>query len=271
MTLIIFTDLDGTLLDHDTYSFAPALPALIDIKSRGYPLILTSSKTRVELHRLQQALQLDYPFISENGAAVHWQENGEWLRKEFSTPRQQLIDTLQELRKKNNYRFTAFMDCTNADIAELTGLPLSEAALAAQREYTEPLRWDDSPERLTSFLQQLAEHELQGIQGGRFLSIMGKFDKANAMEWLVNRYQTQPPPTVVALGDSPNDEAMLQAADIAVIIRSDRSDQLHVDQPAWVIRTTDAGPAGWQDAMTRILQRDAHDQSAAKKPHNNEV
>jgi len=31
---LIFTDLDGTLLDHETYSFGPALPALNLIKEK---------------------------------------------------------------------------------------------------------------------------------------------------------------------------------------------------------------------------------------------
>ena len=48
----IFTDLDGTLLDHDTYSWAPAAPAIERIKKLGIPLIAISSKTLAELSHL---------------------------------------------------------------------------------------------------------------------------------------------------------------------------------------------------------------------------
>lgn len=258
MRLLIFTDLDGTLLDHYSYSFAPALPSLTEIRRRGYPLILVSSKTRTELLKLREELQLEFPFICENGAAVHWQENNRWQCQAFSPPRETIDVVLQELRRTCDYCFTAFMDCTSEQIADLTDLPLEKARLASAREYTEPLLWQDSPEKLHRFLQQLRERGLQGIQGGRFLSIMGEFSKASAMKWLMQRYQSHAPTLTVALGDSPNDEAMLQTVDIAVVIQSDRSVQLEVNQPKWVIRTTQPGPAGWQDAMERILKTDLH-------------
>ena len=62
---IIFSDLDGTLLDHKTYTFDPALEALSIIKSRQIPLILSSSKTRAEIERIQSHLALKDPFIFE--------------------------------------------------------------------------------------------------------------------------------------------------------------------------------------------------------------
>jgi len=69
---IIFSDLDGTLLDHKTYTFDPALEALSIIKSRQIPLILSSSKTRAEIERIQSHLTLKDPFIFENGSGVFY-------------------------------------------------------------------------------------------------------------------------------------------------------------------------------------------------------
>lgn len=255
--LLIFSDLDGTLLDHHTYSFAAALPALAEIKARQYPLILISSKTRAELLEIHQQLQLDTPFISENGAAVHWQENGQWQRKAFSQPRAKILAALNELGLRFDYRFTGFADASIEEISAMTGLSHEKATLAADREYTEPLIWQDTPERLKNFIAQLAEYNLRATQGGRFLSIMGQFDKCTAMRWLRERYtqvdQSQPLVSV-ALGDSYNDEAMLQEADIAVVIKSSHSDQLVINKPQWIIRTNNPGPVGWQEAMATILQ-----------------
>ena len=55
---IIFSDLDGTLLDHHTYSFENAQPALDLVKKNNIPLILVSSKTRMEMCLYQK--QIDY-------------------------------------------------------------------------------------------------------------------------------------------------------------------------------------------------------------------
>ncbi len=44
--LIIFTDLDGTLLDLHTYSFEKSLPGLGLLRQKNVPLVFCSSKTR---------------------------------------------------------------------------------------------------------------------------------------------------------------------------------------------------------------------------------
>ena len=46
---VIYTDLDGTLLDHVTYTFHPALDALELIEKKKIPLIISTSKTRPEI------------------------------------------------------------------------------------------------------------------------------------------------------------------------------------------------------------------------------
>ena len=54
--MMIVSDLDGTLLDHDSYSYRAATPALAEIRRRGIPLILASSKTRLEMQVLHREL-----------------------------------------------------------------------------------------------------------------------------------------------------------------------------------------------------------------------
>ena len=67
---IIFTDMDGTLVDHDTYSYDAAKPALELIKAKNIPLIFCTSKTRAELEVYCNELDINHPFISENGGAI---------------------------------------------------------------------------------------------------------------------------------------------------------------------------------------------------------
>jgi mannosyl-3-phosphoglycerate phosphatase len=69
--LIVFSDLDGTLLDHATYSWQAAVPALEALKERGIPLILASSKTSAEIAELRAETGFaDCPAIVENGAGL---------------------------------------------------------------------------------------------------------------------------------------------------------------------------------------------------------
>lgn len=252
--LLIFTDLDGTLLDHDSYSCAPAISALDTLRRLDYPVVLVSSKTRREIEVIHRELQLNAPFISENGAAVYWQANGQWQSQVFSGPRAQLLTVLEELRRIYAYRFHGFNDWTVAQLIELTGLSPAQAKRATTREYTEPLLWEDTPQCWRTFQRQLADRGLRAVSGGRFVTVMGQFDKCSAMRWLIKNYQQQGSWLTVALGDSPNDEAMLRAADIAVVVGPAQFEQLVLEKPAAVIRTARPGPEGWAEAMQQILQ-----------------
>src|SRR5262245_16745201 len=67
--LLVFTDLDGCLLDEHTYSWERARPALEALRARGVPLLLCSSKTRSEMEALARELGLAWPYVVENGGA----------------------------------------------------------------------------------------------------------------------------------------------------------------------------------------------------------
>ena len=56
--LLVFTDLDGSLLDHHTYRWDAAADALRLLQEADIPVILASSKTRAEMLPLQSALDL---------------------------------------------------------------------------------------------------------------------------------------------------------------------------------------------------------------------
>ncbi len=73
--IIIFTDLDGTLLDAYTYAFDPTIPSLNLLKENNIPLIICSSKTRKEIEHYRKKLGNHHPFISENGGGIYIPKN----------------------------------------------------------------------------------------------------------------------------------------------------------------------------------------------------
>ena len=69
--LMVFTDLDGTLIDHDTYEFTPATEALNTLKNMSAGIVLASSKTTPEISKLREKIGItQWPAIVENGAGV---------------------------------------------------------------------------------------------------------------------------------------------------------------------------------------------------------
>ncbi|MBA54029.1 MAG: mannosyl-3-phosphoglycerate phosphatase [Pseudomonadales bacterium] len=259
--LLVFTDLDGTLLDHNSYSFQAALPALRRLKEMAIPVILNSSKTRPEMEALKQQLDNHTPFIVENGAAAIipagnlGRDSG--LVVSFSAPLDEVLDALQELRQAG-FQFRSFADMEAAEVAKVTGLPNMAAARAKQRIGTEPLLWLGSDVELEQFTRQLNQRGLQLIKGGRFYHAMGQYDKADAMQYLVKRYQSCYPDReiiTIALGDSPNDARMLECADYAVIIKGVNSDKLNITGAGEVLRSEGEGPAGWDECIQSLLNR----------------
>lgn len=258
--LLIVTDLDATLLDHQTYSYKAAMPAIEQLKDRGCPIIFNSSKTRAEQALLRAELGLEAPFIVENGSAVivpagQLGERAEQV-KVFGLAYAELVAKLNELRSQQNYQFRGFSDLDAAELAEITGLSLDRASAAKQRSAAEPLEWQDSEAAYEQFVEEVTALGLKTTQGGRFRHVMAHSDKGKALKWLTERYRAVFPQTqwtVVALGDSPNDVPMLQAADIGVLIPNPHRAPFEISGVKHLVRPAAAGPAGWAEAIAHIF------------------
>jgi mannosyl-3-phosphoglycerate phosphatase family protein len=260
--IIIVTDLDGTLLDSKTSSFEDARPALEQIKKDHIPLVLCSSKTRAELELWRDRLDNRHPFIVENGGGIFIPEGyfpftteGETrtgyrvisLGIPYARVREQFIRLRDELR----IPVSGFGDMTPAEIAVLTGISHNEAVLAKQREYGEPFVFSGAAnERL---LQAIETCGLRWTQG-RLFHLMGNHDKGRAVAILRTLFERARGPLVIAgLGDSLNDLPFLLAVDHPVLVRrEDGGHDQRIDIPG-LYRTQRIGPAGWNEAVQKLL------------------
>ena len=257
---LIFTDLDGTLLDHDNYSFSQALPALEKVNRLNIPLIINSSKTYVEIKDIRQKMHNNWAFAVENGAAVFLPQgelSGDDSRMEqfiLGKPLAELLNIIHRLREQGGFSFKGFYDFSVEELMMETGLTANEAVQAKQRLASEPLKWLDSVKNLTIFKQQLEAEGLQLIQGGRFLHVMGKNDKSLAMAWLLNKFTQQQKIQTIALGDSENDAKMLEQADYAGVISKDDGSYLGLNKsPERVIYSQHPASLGWQEVMDELF------------------
>ena len=103
--LLVFSDLDATLLDHDNYSFNSAIPALSLLEKRGIPLILASSKTREEMVAIKKSMGNQHPFIYENGSGIFFRK-----KTSFGVAHSKIKGFLQSLKTK--FSFELFSDFT---------------------------------------------------------------------------------------------------------------------------------------------------------------
>ncbi|WP_404356926.1 HAD-IIB family hydrolase [Methylotuvimicrobium sp. KM1] len=262
---LIFSDLDGTLLGHYSYSFAPSKGVLARIAAHKIPLILNSSKTLPEILDIRIALHNNDPFVVENGAAIYIPAN---LFSEYTAPLtpvrlgpdyDEILAVLQRLKAEHHFPFTGFSELSLEAVSKLTGLALTKAAMAKQRTGSEPLLWQGGNAELAHFEQALAKNGLKLLKGGRFFHAQGQnTDKAKAMYQLIKLYHRNYGIdfTSIALGDSQNDRAMLEQADLAAVIRKKSGTSLAINKPdAEVIYTQHQAPEGWREAMEAIFKR----------------
>jgi len=266
--MIVATDLDGTLLDHNTYSWEAAKPSLELLQKLQIPVVFNTSKTIEEVIRLQKKMDICQPFIVENGSALVFPsafsdfgtqdlaDEGNCRIKVFGQPREQIISFLQKIRTEFSWRFHGFADWNIDQLIAHTGLDEESASYALQRRYSEPILWQDQESTYQDFCRQVHAHGLKILRGGRFVHILGETDKSKPLTWLRSKYESQfgSSYSIVALGDSPNDIDMLNLADIAVAVRSPSREFPQFDHDNNTIFTQGYGPVGWNEAITQILE-----------------
>ena len=252
-SILVFTDLDGTLIEHETYSFQPAVPALTKLRDIGAGVVLASSKTAPEIIALRHELGLEaWPAIVENGAGLL----PAYTRSvppgnAYIALRVALTRLPSELRQL----FRGFGDMSAAEVCEVTGLPEDQAELARQRAYSEPGLWLGTKDERSLFLEKLTEIGVFAREGGRFLTLSFGATKADQMAQITQQFQ---PLTTVALGDAPNDVEMLETANHGIIVANPHRPALPVlrgETCGRITRTDLAGPHGWNAAMLRLIER----------------
>ncbi len=270
---VVFTDVDETLLDRETYSFEAARPALAEIRRRGIPLVLCTSKTAAEILRLQGLLGIREPFVAEDGGGLGLppgyfrdppapaEDRGDHLLVPLAAGREEVLRGLARLRELAGPALRAFSEMSVEEVAGLTRLPPELAALALERRFDEPFLLEDGDGSLLPRLAREAEAlGLRLSRGGRFHHLHGDVDKGRAVRRLRGLFEAQGGPLrTLGLGDSPLDLPLLLETDLAVVVR--RKDGAHdrvlVEGVPGLRLAPAAGPAGWNAAVLEILAEDA--------------
>ncbi|WP_428927550.1 HAD-IIB family hydrolase [Marinibacterium sp. SX1] len=254
---LVFTDLDGTLLDHDSYDWSPAAPLLGRLTAAGIPVVLASSKTGAEMVPLRREMGLQgAPLICENGAGVIAAGPGPAAADRDAYER--LRAGLDALPRALRGSFEGFGDMGPGRIAEITGLAPDAAAAAALRAFSEPGLWHGDAAGQDRFLAGLAERGITGRRGGRFLTLSFGGTKADRMDEIAGQYGR---PVTIALGDAPNDREMLETADYGIVIANAHGTPLPPlagetggeGRGGRIRRSRQPGPHGWSAELAGLL------------------
>jgi mannosyl-3-phosphoglycerate phosphatase len=264
---LVFTDLDGTLLDYRSYSFEAATPALQFISSKNIPLIICTSKTRAEIELYRRLLANHAPFVSENGGGIfipdsyfsydfdYDKEVDGYIVIEPGTPHKILIELLNSIKKDTGVNLKGISDMTIDELSEVSGLNKEQAGLARKREYDEPfIIYGDEGDK-ERVKEEITRRGFRHTEGGIFQHIMGENDKGKAVRVLIDLFRIKlSEPKTIGIGDSLNDLPMLEAVDIPILVQKPGGgydSRIKLDN---LVFAQGIGPEGWNRAVLNLLE-----------------
>lgn len=266
-TLVVFADVDGTILDLETYQPGPALESLQACEALGVAVVFVSSKTRQELEDVRKSLGNRNPFACENGAALflprsewdrpgHGEACGAYWRILLGRPRAELLRVLREASSSAGVPVRAFHEMDEAELAEATGLSLAQARLAGQREFDEPFFVPG--EEPAAVLRLALELEKKGYgysRGGRFHHVSGKQGKGEAVRILKELYRARCPGVrFAAFGDAEADLPMLREVHHPFLVRRPDGTVATAETFSGLRVTQAPGPGGFAEGIRSLLR-----------------
>lgn len=258
--ILVFTDLDGTLLDSISYSYTASLRGIELLRARGAALVLVSSKTLPEMEILHRELSLDSPFVFENGGGIAYPRKrivgGNRYRVEINgLSTEELALRLRSFEDLIGHPTRTILQMSVKEISETTGLNKESVARARMRRASLPFILPGvagiTPERMEIINKKARREGLIFTRGDRFFHVSSRdSNKGAAVKRIMTYYRkSSGGASIVSLGigNSENDIPMLKAVRHPYLVRKPGS--AFVEAGFDLTVTEAAGPAGFTEAV----------------------
>ena len=270
MRLVIMTDLDGCVLDPETYKYDKVLSLIQRLREQGIEIIFNSSKTKAEQLLYMDRLGLkDIVFIVENGAAIYipkkkvslhiikhytrCSDHGDYYTCVLGKKVDEIKNMISDIIEKYGDHIIWMDEITPRLFSELTGLPEDEAVLALKREYSY-LFVPKTKNRATidEVLDEIRKRGLNIQVGGVGISqINGDHDKGKALLLLRDIVKDYKDAHVIAVGDAMNDAPMLKAADTGVLLGVNLDVVKAIGRDDLIV-VNNKGSLAWRNILARL-------------------
>ncbi len=256
-TVVIFTDLDGSLLHRDTFEFESIKDYIKSLVNKGVIIIPNSSKTEREIEKFNEELGVNLPYISENGSSI----NGLNLITSNFPDKLILSREMQELSKifenkvpeKLKEKCLQVSKMSKKEQENIFGRKDEKLKDALNRKYTLPLLFKGDKNEKKRLLKILSSNSLTLQEGGRVSNLCDNINKVKSMNRVIKILKkTEDKIKTIAVGDNYNDLDMLKNCDIPCLVFNDQfiQDQINIDN---LIFSNKPSPEGWADVIKRAL------------------
>lgn len=244
---LIFSDIDNTLVQSyvrnngemiHSDGYGDIKKFIMMLKKNQIPLILCSTKTRIEQEKIRKDLEIDDPYIVENGGAIIFSKSyfdldfenlgldtkemngnlGIVLGKSY----EKIVEILNDIRNNFQIRFKTVSDFSIEELADKVGISIEDAKLMASREYSETIIEIHEDNRI-ELERKLKDKNLMMVQGTRYFTVSAFHNKGSAVSILKNLFYKKcenAKVEVIAIGDALNDVSMFENVDQAFLVRN---------------------------------------------------
>ena len=259
LTIIIFTDLDGTLLHRDTFQFDTIKNYIKSLVNKGVIIIPNSSKTETEIEEFNEELGVNLPFISENGASIHGLN---LITSNFpdklivSREKEELLGIFEnKVPEKLKQKCFQISKMSKKDQEKILGQKDEKLKNALNRKYTLPFLFKGDKNEKNRLLKLLNTNSLTLQEGGRVSNLCDNVNKVKSMNRVVKILKKIEEKIItIAVGDNYNDLDMLKNCDIPCLVFNDqfKLDQINIDN---LIFSNKPSPEGWADVIKKALAK----------------
>ena len=268
--IIIFSDIDGSFMNHENYSF-DELKLFVARISKICKIIFVSSKTYEEIIKLKKKLKISFPFIVENGACIFFPKKDLNIKRSkinfieigdhigYKISRFVSKDyklKLNFLKKEFSFKFFSEINIENAK--KITNLNSSSLLDSKKRMFTDPIFWQDKENKILDFQSRLKDLKLETSIGGRFIHVSDNFNKGKSVNRFLDiiKSSCNQNPLTISVGDSHNDLSMLETTDYSCVVKNAKKKNLILKKSKNKYYSKHFAPEGWKESLNYIFKKE---------------
>ena len=258
-SIFIFTDLDASLIQRDTFKFDEIKDYIKSLISKGIYIIPNTSKTEIEINEFNKELGLNLPYISENGSSI----NGlNLINKNFpnqinlSRDKDDIFKIFKKIVPENlKVKCRLIFKMEKKVQSKIFGLSGKKLKDALNRNYSIPFIFSGNLDQRRQLNEIVNKGGLTLHEGGRVINICDNVSKVKSMNKIIKMVKkTEDNVKIIGVGDNYNDLDMLKNSDIACLVFNDQFTMEPININNCIVSKNPA-PIGWQEVVKMALDK----------------
>lgn len=248
--VVVFTSVDGTLLDARTFRAGRSGETIRRLREEGIPVIPVSVMTLDEIAPIAADLELGDAMIIEAGGAIARRVDDGWQVEPCGPPAETLLDVVAAIEQRSGANLLIYSALPESQAARVSGRSGEMLRASTRRRFSEPFLIESGEPDAVA--RAAAEIGFSVRRGRRFLHLCRECDEGEAFTRLRQELGCE---IAIGVGGAAVDAEFLGRADVAIIVPGPDGEpdpELRTTLPQARIAPR-PGPEGWAAAVEEAV------------------